>query len=406
MKSRRVVVTGLGVISSIGFGASKFAQALRQGSNGISEISIFDTEGFPSKRGGEVKGFEPHHWITTLNPTSLGRSSQFAVAAARLAVEDAGMPLDMLSQSRCGVCVGTTEGESQATDQIYEKWVQEGPEYLDPLVIAHSTADRLAISVALELNLHGEALTLSNACSAGNYAIGHAYDLISSGDADYMLCGGSDSMGRKTFAGFHRYGAVAPEECQPFDQDRKGMMTAEGSGMMLLEDLDHAMARSAPIYAEVLGYGLNCDAKHVVAPDQDSIANCIRIAHQNAGIRPEEVDYISGHGTGTKANDLAESSAIRQVFLDQAPPTSSIKSMIGHAMGAASALSAIACVIALKEGFIPPTANVKVPDPECGLDCVPEKARPTQLNIVQNNGFAFGGNNAIVVLSRWCHQRN
>lgn len=401
MQSRRVVVTGLGVISSVGCGATEFAKALRNGMSGISEIEIFDTEGFPSQNGGEVKRFKPSQWIKSLNPQVLGRSSQFAVAAAKLAVEDAQISPEFLSEYGCGVCVGTTEGESQATDHIYEQWAREGPQALDAQLIASSTADRLSVSVALELDLSGEAITLSNACSAGNYAIGHAYDLISSGETDYMLCGGSDSMGRKTFAGFHRYGAVAPQTCQPFDRDRQGMMTAEGSGMLFLESLDSAIAREAPIYAEILGYGLNCDANHMVAPNQESIATCMRLAHYNSGVSPDKIDYISAHGTGTRANDLAESSAIRNVFGKDTPPTSSIKSMLGHAMGAASALSAIACVIALHDGFIPPTLNVKTPDADCGLDCVPETSRSVPLNIVQNNGFAFGGNNAIVILSRW-----
>lgn len=401
MCSRRVVVTGLGAITSVGFGVSEFARALRQGISGVSEIEIFDKVGFPSTKGCEIRSFEPKDWIYNLEPKTLGRSSQFATAAARLAVEDAKIDLKQLSQKCCGVCVGTTEGEAQANDQLYETWVKKGPEHLNPEIVSQSTADRLSISVALELKLSGEAVTISTACSAGNYAIGHAYDLISSGDIDYMLCGGSDSMGRRTFAGFHRLGAIAPEKCQPFDKDRQGILTGEGSGMLFLESLDSAVARNAHIYAEVLGYGLNCDANHMVAPDKKSIANCMRLAHKNANISPEDVDYISAHGTGTHANDLAESEAIREVFGENPPPTSSIKSMIGHTMGAASALSAIACAIALKQNFIPPTINCQTPDRECGIDCVPNTARKANLKVIQNDGFAFGGNNAIVILGKY-----
>jgi 3-oxoacyl-[acyl-carrier-protein] synthase II len=402
MGSQRVVITGLGAITSVGFGSSRFAEALREGLSGVSKIEIFDTNGFPSTNGCEVRNFEPKRWIFNLNPNELGRSSQFTVAAARMAVEDAGLDPKLLSQESCGVCVGTTEGEAQAIDQIFETWVQEGPQQLNPDIIRQSTADRLSISVALELNLTGEAITISTACSSGNYAIGHAYDLVSSGEVDCMLCGGSDSMGRRAFAGFHRLGAIAQEHCRPFDKERQGILTAEGSGMLFLESLEHATARGANIYAEILGYGLNCDANNMVSPDRESIAKCIRLAHKNANICPEDVDYVSAHGTGTQANDLAESGAIREVFGDNTPPTSSIKSMIGHSMGAASALSTIACAIALNKGFIPPTINCRVPDPECGIDCVPNTARLANLNIVQNNGFAFGGNNAVLILGK-CH---
>jgi 3-oxoacyl-[acyl-carrier-protein] synthase II len=206
-------------------------------------------------------------------------------------------------------------------------------------------------------------------------------------------------MCRKTFAGFYRLGTIAPEYCQPFDADRKGILTGEGSGMLFLETLDGARRRGARVYAEVLGYGLSCDAKHPVAPDQASIVTCMRRAHDRAGVDPAEVGLVSAHGTGTKANDLTEAAAVREVFGDSPPPTVSVKSMIGHAMGAASALAAIACVVALEYGFIPPTINHRRTDPECGLDCVPNHARKATLRVVQNNAFAFGGNNSVLMLA-------
>jgi 3-oxoacyl-[acyl-carrier-protein] synthase II len=257
------------------------------------------------------------------------------------------------------------------------------------------------VSVCQELGLHGEALTISTACAAGNYAIGYAYDLIQLGEAECMLCGGADAMSRKSFSGFYRLGAIAPRACQPFDKNRKGILTGEGSGMLLLESLDGARARGAAIYGEVLGYGLTCDANHPVAPDRKSIADCIRLAHRNAGIQPGDVDYISAHGTGTQANDQTETAAIREVFGPAPPPTSSIKSMLGHTMGAASALSSVACAIAMKDGFIPPTINHDEDDPNCLIDCVPNRARPADLRIVQNNAFAFFGNNAILIMKRY-----
>ncbi len=214
------------------------------------------------------------------------------------------------------------------------------------------------------------------------------------------LCGGADAVCRKTFTGFYRLGTIAPEVCQPFERDRKGILTGEGAGILVMESLDSALARGARIYAEVLGYGLNCDANHPVAPDRDSLARCIELAHRNAGVKPEDVDFISAHGTGTKANDVTESGAIRQVF-DTPPPTISIKGMLGHTMGAASALASAACALAIKEGFIPPTINHVETDPECGVDCVPNVAREAQLEVVQNNALAFAGNNAVLILGRY-----
>jgi 3-oxoacyl-[acyl-carrier-protein] synthase II len=398
---RRVVVTGMGVVSSVGIGVDAFGRALRAGVSGASDITVLDTNGFASHRGCELKGFDGRRWVKRLDPARPGRSSQFAIAAARMAIEDAGLEERWLERQGCGVSVGTTEGESQEIDQLTEVWVRQGPERMSADQLKRATADLLSVSVCQELGLHGEALTISTACAAGNYAIGYAYDLIRLGEADCMLCGGADSMSRKSFSGFYRLGAIAPRACQPFDKNRRGILTGEGAGMLLLESLEGARARGAAIHGEVLGYGLTCDANHPVAPDRKSIADCIRLAHRNAGIRPGDVDYISAHGTGTQANDQTETAAIREVFGPAAPPTSSIKSMLGHTMGAASALSSVACAIAMKHGFIPPTINHDEADPNCPIDCVPNQARAADLRIVQNNAFAFFGNNAILIMKRY-----
>lgn len=397
---KRVVITGIGVVSSIGLGANGFMNALRNGKSGISKIEAFDTTGFQSDQGGEVHDVEPKAWIRRLDATTIGRSSHFSIGAARLAIEDSGIDPQTLSMMRCGVTVGTTDGESQAIEYLTKQWIDSGPEYLDISVIRQVPADRLAVSVAREFGLRGEAATLATACAAGNYAIGHAYDMLRAGEADFMLCGGADSICRKTFTGFYRLGAIAPLACQPFDLHRKGILTGEGAAILLLEPLDTALLRGARIYAEVLGYGTNCDAKHMVAPDPDSIANCMRLAHANAGITPNDVDYISAHGTGTRTNDAVEAAAIREVFGNSPPPTSSVKSMIGHTMGAASALASAACALAIYHGFMPPTINFHTSDPDCNLDCVANTSREAELNIVQNNAFAFGGNNAIVVFKK------
>ncbi|MEV5975413.1 beta-ketoacyl-[acyl-carrier-protein] synthase family protein [Streptomyces sp. NPDC052114] len=398
---RRVVITGLGAVTSIGLGVTAFLDGLRSGRSGVKPITAFDTTGFAHANGCEVTDFDPADWIHRVDPAELGRASQFSVAAAKMAVEDAGMDLAELRRRPALVSVGTTDAESRDLDTLVGVQLADGPENLPAVVARRAQAGRLSSGIVRELGLTDvEALTIPTACAAGNYAIGSGYDAIREGDVDVALCGGADAVCRKTFTGFYRLGTIAPEVCQPFDKDRKGILTGEGAGILLMESLESARARGARIYAEVLGYGLNCDAHHPVAPDQDSLARCMEVAHRNAGVKPEDIDFISAHGTGTRANDVTEAGAIRQVF-DAPPPTISIKSMIGHSMGAASALASAACALSLTEGFIPPTINHRETDPECGLDCVPNEARPTELNVVQNNALAFAGNNAVLILGRY-----
>lgn len=395
-----VVITGLGVISSIGTGVGEFRSGLREGRSGAKPITAFDASGFAHSMGCEVTGFDARQWLERLTPENTGRATQFAIAAARMAVQDSGLDIEHLRQRRVLVSIGTNDGEARDLDTLTEQHLAGGAQALDPALAERADANRIASGVVRELGLRDvETMTIVTACAAGNYAIGSAFDAIRAGDADFALCGGTDAVCRKTFTGFYRFGTVAPERCQPFDRDRKGLLPSEGSGVLVLETLRSALARGAAIYAEVLGYGLNCDAGHAVAPDQDNLARCIRRAHENAGIKPEDVDLISAHGTGTPTNDVVETGAIHQVF-DAPPPTVSVKSMLGHAMGAASALAAIACALAIRESFIPPTINHVHTDPECDLDCVPNHAREATLNVVQNNALAFAGNNAVLVLGR------
>ncbi len=399
---RRVVMTGFGIFSSIGTGVGEFVAGLRAGRSGAKPITAFDTEGFGHTNGCEIIDFDPNPWIRTLPVESLGRASQFSVAAARMAVEDAGLELADLRGKRGLVSIGTTDGDSYDFDRLVATEIEHGPEGMNPDIASRVRASRLAVAVAQELELADvEAVTITTACAAGNYAIGYGYDAVRSGEVDFVLCGGADAMCRKTFAGFYRLGTIAPDVCRPFDVDRKGILTGEGAGVLVLESLESALRRGARIYAEVLGYGINCDGYHQVAPHQDSVARCMLLALDNARVKPDEVDLISAHGTGTKANDITESSAIRDVYGEEPPRTISIKSMIGHTMGAASALAAIACALSIVHGFIPPTINHVQTDPECKIDCVPNKAVEASLRIVQNNGLAFGGNNAIVILGRY-----
>lgn len=399
--SRRVVITGLGPVSNIGIGVDAFCSGIKAGRSGISPITSFDSTGFPHYMGGEVPDFHPKQMLQRLEPDRWGRASQFAAAAARLAVEDAGIDQGLLSEARAGSAIGTTGGEALVLEKLTAQGLVTGYAGVRKDQVGLVPSSRISVAVNRELGLTGDAITLSTACSASNYALGYAYDQIRTDEADFMIAGGADSMGRWSHAGFFRLGALTEKACSPFDKDRSGILTGEGGATLFLESLDSARARGARIYAELLGYGLNCDAAHMVAPDSDSIAECMRLAHRNAGVKPGDIDYICAHGTGTPANDLMEARAVAEVFGSERPPMSSIKSMLGHTMGAASAFSAIASVLGIHESFLPPTINFKTLDPELPLiDPVPNEARPATLRVVQVNGFAFGGNNAITVFGK------
>ncbi|MEE2039308.1 beta-ketoacyl-[acyl-carrier-protein] synthase family protein [Nocardiopsis sp. CT-R113] len=401
-ETRRVVITGLGAVSSVGIGADAFAAAIREGRNGTAEITSFDASGFPFRMAGEVRDFDPRAILRRVDPERWGRSGQLAAAASRLALEDSGLDPESVSHGRSGVIMGTTSGEATVSSVLGEQWVSGRMKDFAARVVAQAPASQISAAVSTELALGGDTQTIPTACSASNYALGHAFDLVRTGEADLMFAGGADAVNRFTHAGFHALGALAPDVCRPFDRNRAGILTGEGGVSLLLEPLDSAVARGARVYAEILGYGVNCDAKHMVHPDPGSIAACIRDAHASAGITPDQVDYVCAHGTGTPTNDATEVQAVREVFGERVPPISSIKSMIGHTMGAASGFGAVVCCKALYDGFLPPTANVDEVDPALGpdLDVVPGRGRDADPRIVQNHGFAFGGNNVITILGR------
>lgn len=398
---RRVVITGLGVVSPIGTGAAQFAAALRAGTSGRAPLTAFDTTGYAHSYGCPVPSFDPSRWLRRVPPRELGRAAQFAASAGRMAMADAGLTEADLGAVRCHVCVGTTEGGAFELDQLTEAGLADGQDRLDPALVRQIPAQSLSVAVARELALtDAEVSTIGTACAAGNYAVGDGFDAVATSEAEFALCGGADAIARKTFTTFYRLGLIAPDHCRPFDSGRRGILTGEGAGIVLLESLDSALARGAHVYAEVLGYGLNCDAYHPTGPDRGGVARCIELALRDAGVKPEEIDLISAHGTGTKANDATEAQAIRDVYGSRLPPVIGLKSMLGHAMGAASALGVIACALAIAGRFIPPTINNRETDPDCGVDCVPNVAVDADLRIVQNNGFAFAGNNAIVILGK------
>lgn len=399
---RRVVVTGMGVISGLGTGTTQFAQSLRAGRSGIGPLDEFEKAGFPHGNVGEVGRFDAADWFRVEDLREYGRAAQFAVAACRLAVQEAGLEEEELRRARVLVSVGTTDGGIREIDQLAELRHRTGEIAPDPDIARRTGAERLSDAVVNELQLEDvESVTVPTACAAGNYAVGQGLDALRTGAADVALCGGADALSRKTFAGFYRLGAMAPDVCRPFDAERKGMIVAEGAGMLVLEPLEAALARGARIHAEVLGYGLSCDAHHPAAPDRDGVVRAVRAAHRDAGTSGDRIGYVSAHGTGTKANDTVEAAALREVFGAALPPVSSVKSMLGHTLGAASALGAIACVLAMTEGFLPPTINHRRTDPECDVDCVPNVAVAAKPDVTQNNGMAFGGNNAVLVLGRY-----
>ena len=397
---RRVVVTGLGCVSNIGTGIAAFTAGIKQGRSGISPIQAFDADAFPSRLAGEVRDFDARRIVRNLDVDGWGRTAQFAAAAARLAATDARLDLDEDTRSTSGAIIGTTNGEAPTVDVLTHQWLTGDPRQLDPELARRVPAGNIAAAVSVELGLSGETMTIPTACSAANYAIGSAADKLISGEAEVMLAGGADSVNRFTHAGFLSLGAVADEYCRPFDRNRSGIVTAEGGAVLVLEELDHAVRRGARIYAELLGYGLSCDAHHIVHPDAGSIAECIQRAHANAGIKAGDVDYVCAHGTGTPTNDLTEVTATRNVFGADHPPMSSIKSMLGHTMGAASGFGAIACCKAIDDSFLPPTINLENVDPDlAGIDFVAGRMRPADVRVAQNHGFAFGGNNAITIFA-------
>jgi len=400
--NKRVVVTGIGVVSSIGIGKDDFWKNLIAGKSGISEVTAFDVSNYDIKRGGEVKDFEPVKFIPKSKLKEIARASQFAIAAAKMALEDAGIENSQLHVKKTAVVIGTTMGEGGMIEEVDKHWTALGEDDVWAITISKYPCNAISNNINRFFNLQGISFVIPTACSAGNYSVGFSYDLIRQGLIDRALVGGADPFSRIGFTGFGRLYAMAPRKCQPFDRNRKGMMIGEGSGVLVLEELESAKKRGATIYAEVLGYALSCDARHMTAPQVQGTIKTMDKAIKNSDLKKEQVDYICAHGTGTGPNDKVECEAIKKVFDAgyKEIPVSSIKSMLGHTMGAASAIEAIACCLAVKNDIVPATINYETPDPECDIDCVPNKAREKNVDVALNNSLAFGGNNACTVFSK------
>lgn len=403
MSNRRVVITGLGVVSSIGIGVDEFWKNLTNGKSGISDITLFDTAGYDVHIGGQIENFKPEKYLEWWRVGKWGRATQLAMTATKEAINDAGLDLWKFGNEKIGTIIGTTMGEGQVIEKIDTEWVNDDEEKVEKELVALYPGNVISESINFKFKFKGPSLTIPTACASGNYSIGYSFDQIRTGKCGIMIAGGTDPFSRIAFTGFHRLFATAKRKCCPFDKNRDGMVVGEGAGILILEDLEFALKRNAKIYAEILGYGLSCNAIHMTAPSPKGIEKVMTRAMKEANIGLEDVDFISAHGTGTITNDKTECQAIKNVFGARYKkiPINSIKSMLGHTMGAASAIEALTCCLSIKDSIIPPTINYMTPDPECDIDCVPNEARKCDVNIALNNSFAFGGNNASLVFKRY-----
>jgi 3-oxoacyl-[acyl-carrier-protein] synthase II len=400
--SQRVFVTGVGVVSSVGLGREAFFRALESGTSGISPVSSFDASPLGRENAGEVKDFDARDHLTLGEQRRMGRCSAMALAAARMAVRDAELLPSQLAGPRTAVVLGTTMGEAQILAELEQEWILRGQLAVSRALIPRYGSTLLPINVARALGARGMVLTLPAACAAGNYAIAFASDLIRAGRADVVVTGAAELLQELQFSGFVRLAAMAPAKCQPFDLNRQGLLLGEGAGLLVLESEPHAVRRGARLQAEVRSHGLSCDAYHITRPHPDAVGSIVamRSAIERSGIRPADVDFVNAHGTGTKHNDLAETKVVHDVFGDRRVPVSSMKSMLGHCMGAASALEAIGCIFTIETGIYPPTIGYETPDPECDVAVVANVAGRGKSDIVVNNSLAFGGYNAVTVFAK------
>ena len=408
---QRIVVSGIGVISPVGIGKEEFWKNLIKGKSGIKRITLFDTSRFKRHYGGEIKNFDPEKIIPSSLLSVFPRASCFSIFAVKEALEDAKFEIVRQkakyslknTKKRIAIIIGTTMAEANVLDISSERIIKKRWKEISFNLLLNAFSPSTPRNIGYFFKIEDKNILIPNACAAGNFALGYGYDLLKKGEVDLAIVGGAESLSRVAFFGFQKLYAMAPHLCQPFDKNRKGMILGEGAGILILEREKTALERKASIYAEVLGYGISSDAYHMTIPKKEGIKKAIKKALEDAKISIRDVDYINAHGTGTIQNDKAEAGAIKEVFgsFSKKIRTSSIKSMIGHCMGAASSIEAVACCLAIKEGIIPPTINFKTPDPECDIDCVPNEARKKRLNIALNNGFAFGGNNCCVVFKSY-----
>lgn len=412
MSKRRVVITGVGMVTPLGTGTEKSWKGLLEGRSGISKTTLFDTEKFSCRIAAEVPDFQVDDFIETKEQKKMDRFIHFGLAAADIAMADSGLRIDEANAERTGVIVGAGVGGLPAIERYKEALLAKGPKRVSPFFIPMTIINLASGHISIRFGAKGPNSAIATACASGTHSIGEAYRLIRYGGADAMIAGGAEAVITPLgIGGFASMKALStrndePEKAsRPFDKDRDGFVMGEGAGIMVLEEMERAVSRGAKIYGEMIGYNLNSDAYHITspAPGGEGAARCMDGAIKNAGIRPEEIDYINAHGTSTPYGDELETTAIKTVFKDHAYKlcVSSTKSMIGHLLGASGGVEGAICALSLRDQIVPPTINLDNPDPECDLDYVPHKARSLDLNIAMSNSFGFGGTNACIIVKRF-----
>jgi 3-oxoacyl-[acyl-carrier-protein] synthase II len=410
MERKRVVITGLGAITPIGCGKDKFWNSLIEGKSGVDLVTRFDTSNFKTKIAAEIKDFDPEDYgIQPKDAKRMDLFTQYGVAAATLAIEDAGLELGE-HNDRVGTIIGTGIGGLMTLEEEKRKLVEsQNPSRVSPFLIPMLMPNAINAYVSIMHKLTGTSPCPANACATGAYALIYACKDISLGDVDVIISGGAEAviteLAASSFANMKalsRNNENPKAACRPFDKDRSGFVIGEGAGVLVVESLEHALKRDAKIYAEIVGYATNTDAYHITAPDPEArlVKKAMVDALNMAGLEPKDVDYINAHGTSTKLNDKAEAQAINEVFGDYRVPVCSIKSMVGHLIGAAGSIEALVCALSIEKQMIPPTINYDTPDPEADLNVI-TKLTPATLNVVMNNSFGFGGHNAVMVLKKY-----
>lgn len=405
------MVTGVGLVTPLGVGIDNVWQKILNGESGIAPITRFDTTKHDTKFAGEVKGFKPDEYMSPKEVKRIDLFIQYALAATKIAVEDAALDMSQENAERVGVVVGTGLGGLPTLEKYHSVLLERGPGRISPFFIPMLIANEAPGHVAIQHGMKGPNLCIVTACATGTHSIGDATRIIQYGDADVMVAGGTEAnLTPLTVGGFNAMKALstrndAPQQAsRPFEKDRDGFVVSEGAGIVILEEIEHALKRGAKIYGEVAGYGYNGDAYHITAPapDGEGFIRCMRMALKDAGLAPDSVDYINAHGTSTDLNDQTETLAIKEVFKEKAYkiPVSSTKSMVGHLLGAAGAVEAVFSLLAMRDNICPPTINYETPDPACDLDYVPNKARKHDINIALSNSFGFGGTNGTLIFRR------
>ena len=409
---KRVVVTGLGSITPIGNNLEEYWQGLIEGRNGVDKVTLFDTTDFSCQIGAQVKGFDPHDYMEKKEAKKIDRFSQFAIAASKQAVTDAQLVINDLNADRIGVLIGTGVGGIKVIETQLENLLTKGPRRVSPFTIPSMIANMAAGLTAIHTGAKGPNSCTVTACAAGSHAIGDAFRLIQRGYADAMICGGAEAaITALSFAGFCSAKALStrnddPQSAsRPFDKERDGFVMGEGSGILILEELEHAKARNAKIYGEIVGYGMTCDAYHITSPVPEGLGatRAMELALSDANLTPETVSYVNAHGTSTPANDSTETKAIKKALGKSAYDVaiSSTKSMTGHLLGGSGGIEAVATLLAIANKRIPPTINLENPDPECDLDYVPNSSRELDVAVALSNSFGFGGHNVTLAFKKY-----